>query len=359
MVLITNVYGPNLVLRLENSKKHPIYLFGDWHMSLNSQRECPVTQDSIRVDHLFRKLFKANKNKIGLYVEITRDMITHYADDKNHYVQPYIHLMRTLLSNNVKFHPKTKTIHTSEEFPNVMFHYTDLRSESVFGTFVNTSFDQRAVLDAVQQIHNLKSMAAFAMNDLNKNKDFVKVLNQKYNDSSIQDAITGFYQRLIKACNKYLDKDYEKGIKQVQKYIDFYHKHKTELDEVRTDELVNKISNVFYNLRADGTTYCVLLNDLYTLRRLLDKRYKTSVDYIYCGGMHALNMALFLIKYTDYKLTHSTGNHASLIKNVKNYSPDWFTKNSLQIVSSVLGYNYYVEPVTQCVDLSAFPKQLI
>jgi hypothetical protein len=101
-----------------------------------------------------------------------------------------------------------------------------------------------------------------------------------------------------------------------------------------------------------------MINDLYLLRRLLDKNYKTDIDYVYMGCTHTVNVAMFLLKHTDYKITHTTCNLDYLYKNIKNYNAHWFSKNSDLVLSNCFGKAIGYDSINQCVNIKDFPVNL-
>ena len=94
------VSGPVVAFRMENSKGHPIYLFGDLHIPLGTQNECHINESSKRIDEILKRKFTEDRTKkIGLFVE------AHYSDPK---IEPdatenYIRKMVSLLQHNLVY----------------------------------------------------------------------------------------------------------------------------------------------------------------------------------------------------------------------------------------------------------------
>lgn len=351
---IKYVSGPVLVFRLENKKGHPIYIFGETHMPLTNQQECHISFDSIRIDQLFKKSFQQNK-KIGFFLEIEPD-ISWYDDQyfKTRTLQ-YIDTLRTLLSDNLSFDSKTNKIISSKTFPNVMFHYFDIRillSEALL--FINRP--EINIHNITEYLIKLKNNSIKILHDYKNNRNFKKIINKKYNNNKLKKDILLLQKDILSECFlfiKHIDIKIEKSKKYYQKY--------TEKKFIKNDNYFKKLefksSLLFSNSQNNILFYLIMYNDLYLLRRLLDKNYNTDVDYIYCGNLHAINITLFLLKYTDYKITHCTGNKKFIEENFQHYSTKWFVDNNDVIDNNTLGYTSF-DGFNQCVDMSEFPQQL-
>lgn len=352
---IKYVSGPILVFRLENNKGHPIYIFGEVHVPLIEQRECHISTDSIRIDQLFKKCFQIHK-KIGFFLEMTQNMTSHYNCQYFKTTnQQYIDSLRALVADNISFEPNTNKIIKSETFPNVMFHYFDIRFDiPEFVSLMNRPYlDLANITDNLTELkHNFLKTLHFYKNDHN----FQKITKKIYNDNKLKKHIL-LLQKDILSFSSNLIKQIDTKIRKSKKYYDKYTEKKFISDYNYFEKVLFKSSILFKSLYENIGNYFVIFNDLFLLRRLLDKNYNTDVDYIYCGNHHALNITLFLLKNTDFKITHCTGNKNFIEENYQHYSTKWFIDNIEIISSNTLGYTSYDE-LNQCVDMSEFPQQL-
>lgn len=344
------VSGPTCVFRLENKNKHPIYLFGDYHNTITDQNECPISVNSIRIDQLLKLWFKSKK-KIGFFLETTKDNVYYYNNIYNKYkTQPYLHSLRTLLSDNLQFN--SNKIINSKNFPNVMFHYFDIRLDlpeyeyflsDQYITIHNTT-DNLKLLE--YNFHNFITI-------FNKSKDFQKLLKKKYNNNSLKKNIFTLKKQIFTECDNF---HLNKSINKSEKYYKKYNDSKFVYNNNKLEKIINKSKNLYYTKFGDAIVYILMLNDLYLLRRLLDKKYNSDIDIVYSGSWHTLNIVFFLLKYTDYKITHCSGNTQFILDNYQNYSPKWFANNIEIISNNTLEYTDF-DFINQCVDLSKFPQE--
>jgi hypothetical protein len=347
--------GPVNILRLENKQGHVIYLFGDIHNDISSQYECPISSDSIRIDQLFKNIFTKNKSKkIGFYLETTKNFISIYDNyyDKTS-TKPYIHLLRSLISDNLIFDIKTKKVIPSKNFPNVMFHYFDIRlDDHTFDYFMGTP--DLNINNIIYNLEDLKLNYDKFINSIKTiNPYFKKVLTKAYNKSNIKSIIHSLYKDII-SVNTSMDKIKKKA----KKFIKEFNEKKFSYKDYSLRKIVSKTIDLYTVKKLYFENMILMINDLYLLRRILDKNYNTDIDYIYAGSTHTINIAMFLLKYTDYKITHSSCNIDYLKKNVQNYNAKWFSSHESIILSNCFGFsiNFEYPSPNQCLDITNFPK---
>ena len=86
--------------------------------------------------------------------------------------------------------------------------------------------------------------------------------------------------------------------------------------------------------------------DAYFLRRFLDKDSITNA-VAYTGIYHSINYIFFLVKYSNFKITHCSyinGDISTISQKIKN------SKNSIDIHNI-----FYPSKFIQCTNLSEFP----
>jgi hypothetical protein len=91
----------------------------------------------------------------------------------------------------------------------------------------------------------------------------------------------------------------------------------------------------------------VLLTDIYTIRRFLDKEYITNC-ILYGGLMHTRNIVYLLVKYFNFKITHIAN---------KDHSIDDIHAGIGKAINNISDIGYYIYPsiFTQCIDIEGFP----
>lgn len=341
------IAGPSVCFKLVNKKNHEIILFGEYHNDLKNQNECHISSENLRIDQFLKKEFSKNK-KCGFYLEITRNMIEKY--NKREYktdTKPYMHLLRALFADNSKFDKKTKKIIQSENFPNVMFHYTDIRLDITdYHHFIY--YNNFYITEIKFELLELKDKFVSFINSFKKSKCFNKI-KSGYTDKNLHSIINN----LLTEIEKYIDTFiilFNKKIHKCAKLEAYYKEHKLQVSSHKLEKLYSRMMRIYTKINNKITIITLLINDLYLLKRLLDKKYNTEVDYIYNGCWHTVNIVLFLLKYTDYKLIYCSGNKDYILDNYQKYEPLWIIKNIDTITNSILGYTEY-DGMQQCVKI--------
>lgn len=343
--MYSSISGPILLIRLENKKGHTIVLMGDQHNPLSEQVECPISSNSIRVDEYLKKQFRTNK-KIGFYLEMSKGQLPAYNNPyqktRSH---AYIHKLRTLVADNINYN-KSKKVIPSKTFPNVMFHYFDIRLDiPEFDFFLATPII--SVHNIKYELSLLSKMSKEFLFYLQKSKDFQKIT--KIEHKSLKTSITDLQKEIISEYTKKINM--KKALMKSDVLIKKFNKQKFVVQDRYLDKIQEKFKRMYHFKYLDMITLIVMMNDLYLFRRLLDKNYDTKIDYIFSGCWHTINITLFLLKYTDYKITFCSGNKTFIEKHFKDYSPKWMLKNIEIATSNTLGYTEH-EPSNQCVNLA-------
>jgi len=342
------VAGPVMVVRLYRpSDGKVLYLFADYHQDLDDQTECDPTKRSVRVDQLLLRLFDHDqKRKIGFFLEFKDKHLESdgsFARIKNQIkfrTRSYVSTVTHLFRMNLLFDKKGKVV-DSQRFPNVKFHFFDLRGleyreEGDFHT-------------SDKVIAGIKNFFVASWERLSRSRRYQKVVR-----SSVEGVRTEWAH--CKAQVESFTKVCDARAKRAQSILQ-------ELWETRRlpwKQLIRKVSKVqrlVERTKWEAEDYRVVWTDLYLLRRLLEKDYGSKIDVVYTGVSHVLHVCLFLLKYTKYELKQSTHDLSFLVENVNRYSPRWFVKALEELETRVLGVDFsYTTTPTQCVDVSQFEE---
>lgn len=344
------VSGPTNIVRLENENQ-TIYLLGEFHSNLTTQKECPISSDSLRIDQLLKKTFQKNKSDFNLFVETQKDWIYNYKN-ANGRTSTYIDVLRTLFSDNVSFTSNDK-IQPSKSFPNVKFHYFDIRYGDLEYLY---DYTEISLHTASTKISFLKTITKSILSK--SNKYIKKTLEKKFHDKELQNAITEVYNQIIDEVTS-LNKRLEKL--DITKLYDSIDKNKYKLDLFEIEEkFINPFITELKKINKYIEMIGVMYNDLYLLKKLLNNN-KTKVNYVYCGNAHLINIALFLQKYTTFKITHTNETNKVLSTVYKKYSAKYFITKEAILTNNITGTCNYFDSVSvsQCTDLSCFPSDFL
>lgn len=376
------INGPVNTIRVEgkvNNIKKVLYIFFEDHKPLYYQTECPNIRSQDIKNYLIEQFDFARENNINVdfFMEILiNDEIYNQEFKYSKKTKKYILKLREFVKNNFIFDDKTKTIKTSEEFPNTRHHYIDFRDIFLFDILFNT-FDlmnkdknemwnyryldnnlieniKKDILGINIRIKKLKEMI---LNDKYEKTENVTILffhkilkkiKSRYKNKDIYQKITKYYLDNISR----LMNDYEKISKEYMNYLHFLQKesnkfnYNSNTDIIITDYLPKFVllNNKYQNIVSDIGVYII---DIYFLRRFLDKDYVKNAC-VYTGGYHSCNYLYFLVKYCGFTITHTSYVKKSI-------------KNLTQVINKAKKYidienEVYPEEFVQCSDLSNFPK---
>ena len=347
------VAGPTTIFRFENPEtKQIIYLFGEYHIPLTEQRECPISDESLRIDQLLKKVFRKNKKeKINFFLETDIDYNSHYKSI-NTYSLSYIDTLRNLFSDNVSFNNNNKVIR-SKHFSNVYFHHFDVRGEELSKIYIlnqtriyNYNENKQKVLNVIDELIN------------RPNKYLSKIVSKKYESKSLQTIIHNIYNDVIIFLKNIYKELNELSVEdEVFKVL--------EKKKFKTSNTVMLLKYILpFEVKVSNMITIVgyaiaIVNDLYLIRRLLTKN-TFPLNFIYGGNAHIINIAMFLQKYSNYKITASnqyTNNYVE--KNADKYNVEWIVNNMNLLLTNISGSNHMFEYVQQCVKYSdEFPELL-
>lgn len=356
------INGPNNVIRLQNNDKI-IYIFGDIHMYLDAQNECPINKknETLDIDQILVKFFKSTNTEYDLFLETQRNWIDDY---KNNYKSNYIEAIRQLFSKNMIFNKNKIT--KSELFPNIRFHYFDFRFDideyneisDLCNSFPLFSDFNLYIDNIIKIVNKIKKKIISFKKIINKksNNKFINKIFNNYNNKNIQ-------KKIIDIINTYyIDKTYNLLISTIDELLEhIYNNYDLIINKYLSDDLKINI-NIDILKKIDIITskyyYLFELTDIYLIKRILDKKYVKNA-IVYTGSAHLSTLTYFLVKYFNFNITHLFYLNNDNINNIKNINDlEESIKNNKLNHLNMLHFFYYSEKedINQCINLFDFPK---
>ena len=349
------INGPTNIFRLTNGKKI-IYIIGDVHNDINEQTQCTYNNiESIDIDKLLIKIFKKEKDKkFDIFYEFYYKKNINLSNYKK---DPYILELYKL--NNIEF--INNKIQISKYFPNVRFHYFDIREtisyiNELYIIYKYFKYDLRNypyssnilyyINDIMKKI--VKLVTDFSDNLKLKNNIYINKLLSKYNNIDIQNSILNIY-------SVYFIELFDVIINIANDTINYISNNNNLFNITTLENNFQSQKPIFMNINKIIhyiDLLCIILTDLFLLRRLLDKDY-TNNNIIYTGYNHFIDITYFLVKYFNFKITHITD-----IQNIQNINIDNI-ENEFNIdyknFDSLNNLRDIIDNSLQCVDIFHFP----
>ena len=404
------INGPLNVVRLEgqvNNIKKIIYLFMDIHIDPQYQTECA----DIRSKDI-KEYFVENFDKIGGADKVYDFLVEYFPTDlpkedlffRKFHKGRYIKQIRKLFESGMNI--KNDKIKVSKNFPNVRFHYIDIRD------YMEST---KKFTNAADKLHNYIYdiwRRGFYEGDTSLIKDTANITTShgKYLYDIFYDSKSKMRRstpkpiipRTAEELSKYTDKDIDRTVRHIINKIKNIYNHKKVKEKINkyiNNELKNNFNKFFdaanklekfivdndkvikhpddkiYNTKDKGAMYgyprIFLRNlantlvqlgydydtywtffqleimDIYFLRRFLDKDYITNA-ITYTGASHSVNYIYVLVKYFGFNITH----YSHMKYNIKK-TTDLIKKSK---DSSDIEILFFPETLLQCSDLSNFPK---
>ena len=346
MTSITKKYlinGPNNVVRLTDGVKI-LYIFGDFHLDEQYQTECIYNDeyDSMDIDKFLLSFMRNNKNiKYDIFHEINDFVYNEYNNNTNYYYKKrYIDNINKLLQYNIK-----------NKYTNFKFHYMDFRQNlflyNILKNYNNDYIYNHTLSDKefILLYSDYKKLLKIFIKSSNKNKYIQKILN-KYNNPNIKKKINEIYNLLIKNYKLILQ-----NINNLIKFIKLNYNNKIintfyENIDIQMETYLNTIFNLFFRI-------CIVLTDLYFIRRFLDKKYINN-GILYTGVYHMYDISYLLVKYFNYKITNI--NYIPENININDYIIKLSDNNLsyIDILNDLL-IKKIDNKIYQCTDLFNFP----
>ena len=361
-----NINGPVNIVRLEghinngeNKIKKIIYLFGDVHLPLGLDQNHCIQDHRIDIDVFLSKIFTKNPNiNYDLFIESPKENLIRECDitTKN-----YILNMRDFVNKNFNLDDKNNVIR-SDKYPNVRFHYFDLRNSfnkmfkvlDRLTNYIHSSLDWR---------YDLRRNVDILLNDLtilrtrideivtildsNNIKEIKKIRDiKRYKYEEIYESIIDKYNQIEKKL-KSIDVQNLKFdiVKRFNKHI--------KSSKINNYDYVFDIFQMIYKISKDIEDETSKLIDLYLIRRFLDKDY-INIGIVYAGYAHFSHILHILINDFKFVITHSTTDMQDKTK-IISYAKSKTAAEFVSYLLNEISINLYV---IQCSQYTNFPKNL-
>jgi hypothetical protein len=357
------INGPTNYVYLKgtiNDVEKDIYLFMDYHYSLDEQTRCE-SFDSIDISQYLYKLIKNTSIPLDFFIEIRTGHIKQPLTTKRDiYIKDVIEMFKHEFVVE-KINDKD-IVKYSKSNPNVRLHYLDIRDHfDIFyildiikyditenlNLLIKNGYNKEYINKILYKLKIIKHI----LNVLRKNKNEVifnkqesydkysqlyyinKIIN-KYDDNMLKEKMFEFinthYSHIIMSLIAYIEEIYP--------YINSYDKKYNE----NIKEKINNIRDLSVDLYS-------LFVDAYLLRRILDKKYINNC-IVYTGAQHSVNYMFFLIKYCNFKLIYIHNSEEKdldklkeLIKNAKYvyeiYELIYLKKKYIQCIKNISFFN--------------------
>ena len=416
---INYVKGPVGAVILKNKKMDKtIAILMDIHLPLDKQTACDKNTRSNTidiVDYLNDILKKdsiltnnsGKNNIIDFFLEIQPHYLSaqkHLGPTENHerqeyqFGERYFDRMAKFFRMNFFYDPSSNKVKLSPLFPNVRFHYLDIRSYlmlyevfdinektvefvktinifkkedllkikdglSLFASRIkfifDTMFKNTPILNRINIVSHtindtINYLSLFGQKNYNiKLKNLLDKILYGYNNKDVQKVVQTIVKNVLNNDFAELFEDIDYTLKIVEDSIKFLEEH-SKIDNMVLKNIllldVVKMNDQFLKIISQIT-------DLYFLRRLLDKGYITKA-LIYSGLAHSLNIIFILVKYFDFNIQFIAekkhGNSVSQIeqkiKKMDNYI--YPIKNIQQ--NDIMAKHFLKKNLNQCLDLTGF-----
>tara|TARA_B100001093_G_C26792529_1_gene999607 strand:- start:150 stop:1280 length:1131 start_codon:yes stop_codon:yes gene_type:complete len=364
------ISGPVSVAKLKgkiNGIDKDILLFGDVHKIPNAQTECK-DPNSVTIKQYLNDIFSKSKTKIDFFLEIGKSP----EDSKmvEPYTKNYIQQLGIFFKNN------------KDKYKNARFHFSDIRNDFDLFDFVygiskqinnflaNTFFfidEINYILDYLDEVIKYINIVTSGLK--NNKFNFERNMNNEYTNSDIYNFYKDVNKILFKIKNKKIEANNRSILKILLKnLITDINNFKKECSLIKNNlesslfysvkeeiELSSKIKLKFNEISTKLSVFFTTINDLYILRRFLDKDYITNA-IVYTGNNHTANLMNILVNYFDFRITNIFSTDSYKLNVDKNY-----IKN---IYKNIFDFNLNTKHeknlvIQQCVDISKFKKPLI
>ena len=387
MSLINNssikINGPLNVVRLEgeiNKIKKVIYVFFDIHIDVNNQTKCDDFE-AIDIVTYLAKEFKENSDKeIDFFMEGRTSELELFLKDI-HFKDKYIAEVIKFFAQNFK----------KSSFDNVRFHYIDIRD--FFTDKIDKIYNINTLMLENLSESNFKSIYQLIINFKTIQQYHTQIIHMIQNNGNNNDKKNGINKEMPKYIKKLSDKYVNKDVKEKMllfKYITIekLEKQNEIIDNIigvltkfqkiaskgfdefgrrqRIDDIniesnqdklpsyfldvtpfMRELTELYKDLQYNNLKTFSLLMDTYFMRRFCDKDYILNA-ISYTGSAHSLAYINFLVNQFDFKITHIAKSSEPIDKINKKLK----SKFDYQKFAKY----FFPKTLSQCVDLSDFPK---
>ena len=301
----TFINGPVNFVRLSDGQKTLDLLF-DIHVPVHHQTWCNHKGSSKDIHEYLNELFQKQTETLDFFIEGNPSFM---EKDSSFERDTYMKTTQQWAIQHMK----------GSHFTNVRFHYMDIRNDISSNDM--TTLQPSDVCDVAEEFRVL----LLTIQDILRHKGHT-IPNKK---SHRQRYI------LYKLIRKYTNKEIEKKLniiikenimKHITKTIDFYEQKSPKIERMasrletndmgRFDEISYgirfykrktyeyKIEMFAHELFTNWIDILLKTTDMFFLRRFLDKAYIEHA-ILYAGGFHCVHVLFLLIKYFNFRITHS------------------------------------------------------
>jgi len=370
----------------------------DWHVSADYQTECPdITSKNIK-DYFIDNFKKIADTNI-VYDFMVEDSPLLLKQPATPYMGIYLDRIRKLFIYGMNIN-KEGVVIMSTKFPNIRFHYIDIR-DYTYADLMHKLENQIRYLDnryIEKDINSIKDAAniltariKLLYNMFYKDKD-LKIKDRKpsipktaeallkYTDKDIDINLINFIYKILHTysndnikskINKNVNTDlknrftnYFDAANKLEKYITSKYRIITHSDDIIymdtntkrltygvhtgiKDDIAHNIKLLADNLLDYWMDIHNHIIDLYLLRRFLDKNYITNA-ITYTGAYHSVSYIYLLVKNFNFKITH----YSYMKYNIEKTTELIKKAKSTYDISILFNRNEF----SQCSDVSKFPK---
>lgn len=378
------VTGPTNLIRLEGivfGIKKVLYLFMDKHLSVESQTKCDKTSEHI-TKYVMNNIDKNKSNILDLFLEVDISRISNKINIKhNRYIDEMVKAFE------FNYDEKKKKMYSPKKHANLRLHYIDFRTfffndiliiaDSISGllSFNNFYLTGDNYKKLSYQMYLMKRYLLVLYNTLyktgkhsqdlkikpeskednivNKLKEYVNKIQNKYNHDKVKIAINDHFATLQICLDMMLDKLAEMRL-DLDKIIDIEKDDMTVLLKTTPLKIEKVFRDVYYSNEiiyyASLTCFSNFI-DLFFLRRFLDKDYITNA-ITYTGSFHSLLYIHFLINNFDFQITNVAYSSIKDLKKLNKEIKGMPYKNYTNKMADL----FIAKDLKQCIDISSFPK---
>lgn len=363
------VNGPIVAVRLEgkiDGDNRIMYLFGDIHLDMNEETKCDSFTSIDYTKYFIETMEKTDKNvQYDFFMEKYFDKpmfesLEQYFFLKKNRRENYISSLINFIDKDTNISRKDGDVINSGSkiFKNLRYHFLDIRYllqlnffygfgiyqkpddektfvehkvrnlslhkflrmlwDNILDIFYGKKEEKKYMVINYDYPKEIEDMVSNEMKDIDEKTmrrylgKIVKITKKKNKKILLQSLIMKnalknivksmkIIKKNLKIINDADRKKYDnyKLIKINDKYDhdynDDFNKYKNIIEEIKNNNLI--LDDCFLNINSN-------LTDMYMLRRILEKKYIGNT-IVYSGSFHTCNYILFLVKYYDFKITHT------------------------------------------------------
>lgn len=349
------IHGPINVVRLEGNildTKKIVYLFCDIVDPFYFPKMCEDVA-ATQMTHYIAKNIKSSSNKIDLFAENNQQQI-----NLVYYSSQMKKLISTLMKHdnklNLRLHISDLSVFDKNYLFNSLYHIRNYENSKIYFDILNSFGDKIVTILKIMNGSNIENSDP----DFEEIKKIFQNIQNKYNHLEIKNVLLDYLNNYRKLMNKILVRtDENVNSESMKKYIT--NKNKLTLYDYKIIEhydyshnlmqkmnINNYILNQLYQLHISYLNACYMLDEIFFLRRFLDKNYIThAVKYL--GISSFIRIISCLIKNFDFKITHVSYSKIS----------DREITSYIKIAKNLEIHEVLLPPyLVNCSDITNFPE---